>query len=336
MFNVEPYIERCIRSLEDQDIPQSEYELICINDGSPDNCRAVVGKLQEEFGNIILIDQENRGVSMARNAGIDRARGKYLLMVDPDDYLISKSIKSKLSLLIKQDIDIGYTGYIILNEQLLEEYRYDPGNEEHHVYTGIEFINKSKRGKSEIRDPHRSWAVFFKRVFLNSNSIRYLPDVPYLEDGELMARAMSLSEKLLCLESPFYLRTTRRGSATHSPLFYSDKARLGFLKAANNLNEFKNDPERTENQRIFINQYITHFVLLFIISHKFGNFIKDYKRIYNTLKKGSLAQMDPTGSSKAYKRIAVLYNNSLILMFLYWHLLMFFKSIKIRYNRALK
>ena len=56
IYNVEPYIEKCLLSLEKQDIPGNEYEIICINDGSPDNSREVVVELQKEFENIILID----------------------------------------------------------------------------------------------------------------------------------------------------------------------------------------------------------------------------------------------------------------------------------------
>src|SRR5690606_24149359 len=88
MYNVEPYIERCLSSLQDQDIPMEEYEIICINDGSPDNSREVVIRFQRQNKNIILIDQSNQGVSKARNNGINVARGKYLLFVDPDDYII--------------------------------------------------------------------------------------------------------------------------------------------------------------------------------------------------------------------------------------------------------
>lgn len=52
-YKVADYIEKCIRSLEEQDIPKSDYEIIVTNDGSPDNCREIVEKLQEEFSNII-------------------------------------------------------------------------------------------------------------------------------------------------------------------------------------------------------------------------------------------------------------------------------------------
>ena len=85
MYNVERYVNKCLLSLEDQDIPMEDYEIICINDGSPDNSREVVIRLQKEFNNIILIDQENQGVSCARNAGINSACGEFVLFIDPPE-----------------------------------------------------------------------------------------------------------------------------------------------------------------------------------------------------------------------------------------------------------
>ena len=76
IYKVEPYIERCLRSLLNQDLSKEDYEIICVNDGSPDNCREIVKRLQKEFENIILIDQENQGVSIARNKGADEEIGR--------------------------------------------------------------------------------------------------------------------------------------------------------------------------------------------------------------------------------------------------------------------
>ena len=76
MYNVESYIERCLRSLENQDIPKEDYEIICSNDGPPYESRGFVIRIQRESDNIILIDEGQQGVSLARNEGIDRATGK--------------------------------------------------------------------------------------------------------------------------------------------------------------------------------------------------------------------------------------------------------------------
>ena len=74
VYNVAEYVERCIRSLENQDIAKSEYELIAVNDGSTDQSVQVIEKLQKEFSNINLVHKKNGGLSSARNYGIKHAK----------------------------------------------------------------------------------------------------------------------------------------------------------------------------------------------------------------------------------------------------------------------
>jgi glycosyltransferase involved in cell wall biosynthesis len=327
IYNIEPYVERCIRSLEVQNIPKIEYELICINDGSRDNSREIILKLQKEFDNIILIDQENQGVSVARNNGIDRAAGKYLMMVDADDYISPNVLKERLDVCEKHDLDVGICGYIILNETSKEEYRYDPGYDQENVLTGIDFFNRHERGRSEIRDPHRSWAIFLKTSFLNSHGLKYLPGVPYLEDGELMARITCLANKVSVLNGPIYLRTTITGSATQSRLFYSDKARTGFLKSANNLLQFKLNYCRNEEQKVFMNQSIVHFTILFLTSMEGFKYLKKYSQLFEVLKKGPLNRLETEGCSTFYQKMGRYYNFSIHSFYFNWMLFRFRRSL---------
>ena len=67
VYNVEPYIERCVRSLEQQNIPKQEYEIIIVNDGTQDQSIQIINKLRLEYPNIVLIEKENGGLSSARN-----------------------------------------------------------------------------------------------------------------------------------------------------------------------------------------------------------------------------------------------------------------------------
>src|ERR1700733_12464544 len=115
VYNVEPYLERCIRSLQDQNLKNEEYEIIVVNDGSPDNSRQVALRLMNEFANIVLIEQENKGVSMARNAGVERARGLYVLFVDPDDYVLPLTLSPLLDRAIKARAEVAFLGYYFLD-----------------------------------------------------------------------------------------------------------------------------------------------------------------------------------------------------------------------------
>lgn len=106
-YNVEPYIEECIRSLYNQDIPQEEYEVICIDDCSPDGSRTIVERLQKEYPTLtLLIHTENKRQGGARNTGMKVAQGKYIWFVDSDDYIKSNCLKSLLKQVETEDLDI--------------------------------------------------------------------------------------------------------------------------------------------------------------------------------------------------------------------------------------
>ena len=67
VYNVEKFIPDCLDSLETQDLPKEEYEIICVDDGSPDNAVQVIEAYQKKYSNIRLVRQENSGVCAARN-----------------------------------------------------------------------------------------------------------------------------------------------------------------------------------------------------------------------------------------------------------------------------
>ena len=316
MYNVAPYVERCIRSLEDQDIPKDEYELICINDGSPDNCREIVEQLQQEFSNIVLINQENQGVSRARNNGIEKATGMYLLFIDPDDYVEANALNEKLNILTNDDLDVGITGYTILDENLKLEYKYDPPVSSNRILTGINCSCHYLRGKSEIRDPHRSWAIFFKNTFIKTNKLYYLPGIPYLEDGEFMYRVICLAKRVSYIDKPFYLRTTRPGSATHSNLFNSDKAISGFIKAARNLKDFQEDDSLTSEQRSFLNLPIVKFCISSIIACTDVRSIQKVFGVRKQLNNNNLNKLELNSCGSFHTKYGRYYNKSIFYFFL--------------------
>lgn len=83
VYNREKYIEKCIESLEGQ--TYKNIEIIMINDGSTDNSKSVCDKISKKYQNIKVIHTKNRGVSEARNKGLNMSTGEYILFVDPDD-----------------------------------------------------------------------------------------------------------------------------------------------------------------------------------------------------------------------------------------------------------
>lgn len=87
VYNAATYIEKCIKSCENQGIPQDEYEIIVVDDGSTDETRDIVLQLQREFSNISYRYQENARQGAARNNGLRNAKGDYIWYVDADDWI---------------------------------------------------------------------------------------------------------------------------------------------------------------------------------------------------------------------------------------------------------
>ena len=88
VYNVSLYVEQCIRSLYAQNIPKDDYEVIVVDDCSPDNSKDIVIGLQSEFKDLKLISlKENVKLGSARNVGLQNATGKYIWFIDSDDYI---------------------------------------------------------------------------------------------------------------------------------------------------------------------------------------------------------------------------------------------------------
>ena len=104
IYNVERYLEQCIESVLAQDY--QNYELILVDDGSPDNSIDICTKYAKQYSNIVFIHKINGGLSDARNAGIKLARGEYLMFLDSDDYWEGTSILSDLSKISEENPDL--------------------------------------------------------------------------------------------------------------------------------------------------------------------------------------------------------------------------------------
>ncbi len=106
VYNVENFIADCLDSLLCQDLDKSEYEIIFVDDGSPDDSYKVVEEYQKGNENIRLIRQANSGVSTARNNGLKEAKGEYVWYIDPDDYILPNCIGSIISAMDSFNADV--------------------------------------------------------------------------------------------------------------------------------------------------------------------------------------------------------------------------------------
>lgn len=108
VYNTEKYLRKCLESVFTQDLPLEEYEIICINDGSTDRSENILLEFAEKYFNLIYIKQENQGVSIARNHGLDKAKGNYITFLDADDFLEKNILQDIITTAEKDNLDLLY------------------------------------------------------------------------------------------------------------------------------------------------------------------------------------------------------------------------------------
>ena len=105
VYNTEKYLHKCVDSLLAQSF--TDFELLLVNDGSPDNCGAICDKYAESDSRIRVIHKENGGASAARNSGIENAKGEYIAFCDSDDIVSPMWLERMEKLAVKNTLPIG-------------------------------------------------------------------------------------------------------------------------------------------------------------------------------------------------------------------------------------
>lgn len=211
-YNVEKYIEQCIRSLYDQDIPKEEYEVICVDDCSPDSSRAIVEQLQTEFSTLQLITHEkNKKQGGARNTGLRAAKGEYIWFVDSDDFAESHCLKKLINEAEMSCIDILHFDKKVyqFGKCIQKSISYD----DEKIYTGMQFI-LDKNNKSRSCYP-MVWCVFYKRTLLIDNKLFFEENVQF-EDTDFALRVFMKAERVKHSNTIAYNYIVHNQSATHS------------------------------------------------------------------------------------------------------------------------
>ena len=210
-YNVEPYIARCLDSLLMQDLPQDEYEIICVNDCSPDNLRDVVLDYQKRYPLVRLIEHTvNKTAGGARNTGLDAANGKYIWFVDPDD-MVSQGVMSPIfEKAESEDLDILYFNFDSdkhLNKKKLTTL--PPGS----AMDGETFLNSYFQ--NNLTGVCTIWRAIYKKDYLDSNSIRF-PQIKSSQDVVFAWKSIFMATRVSSIQTTGYIYFRRQNSTTGS------------------------------------------------------------------------------------------------------------------------
>ncbi len=124
VFNSEMYISECIYSITSQSYPN--LEIIIVNDGSTDNSSEIIQTLKKKDSRIIVLSQTNKGVSSARNRGIDQASGEYIAFLDSDDLCVPDRIEKQLCYMQSHNLDVCGSSLCIISDNNKEKVKSYP------------------------------------------------------------------------------------------------------------------------------------------------------------------------------------------------------------------
>ena len=225
MYKVEDYIAECLQSILRQDYRKIgfDYELILVDDGSPDNCVKVAQSILSRLP-YKLIRQSNQGLSMARNAGLEVATGEFVWFVDADDWISDDSFSALVG------IDTTDLDAIAINARDAVEGavpRIDFGDTAGSVVSGLEALMSDKFS-------YCGPFTIYRREFLNRHSLRFFPGV-FHEDNEFTPRAYYYARRIYQLDRVLYHVRINMQSITRcvNPKRYFD-----LLTVASRLSEF--------------------------------------------------------------------------------------------------
>lgn len=212
IYNVEKYVRPCLESIFKQGLDDETYELILVNDGTPDRSMEVIADIISQHQNVTVITQENQGLSVARNNGIAAAKGEYILMPDSDDLLIENSLPILLETALTTKADMIDADYVVMNDDAIS------GRPD---ITQKAFEMKEKSGTAMLLEeysPEHSyvWHTLYRRSFLLDNHISFHPgirfqDVPFTHECYLKARK--------CIKTNVLLNIYRMGQESSTSSF---------------------------------------------------------------------------------------------------------------------
>ncbi len=248
VYNVEDYVERCVRSCFAQSLPEHQYEVIAINDGTKDRSLEICEKLQSEFESFKIISQENKGLSGARNTGLKNASGQYVWFVDSDDWIRENCLVEIGDMIQKHNADLLWLGHdIVLGEESVNSVI--PKSLEKPV-SGEEFF------ENHLSNQFYIWKFVYRREFLIDNMLEFLEGILY-EDLEFTPRALLKANTCMTLPSSCYYYLIRAGSIANNIRIKNIDDRLNILKGLSSMlqTDQANTPFGRSLRKVIVHSY---------------------------------------------------------------------------------
>lgn len=231
VYNVEKYIQRCLDSIYNGlSVPLGLFEVIFIDDESPDNSVVIIENNRKIYSNIRLISQKNKRAGGARNTGIKNSKGKYLWFIDPDDTIVKDVINKFIPYLKECSLDI-----VMCNNNIIYQNKIIPD-----IYS-----NKSEiiDGETHYLRNRVTWSPclsFYRKQFILDNNLFFQENVSF-EDIDWVLKSQLMSQKLICFPDIIYnYYKNDTSQTTTNPSFNKVNDWFFMAKRISEINNIKN------------------------------------------------------------------------------------------------
>jgi glycosyltransferase involved in cell wall biosynthesis len=215
-YNVEKYIAQCLESVYSQDIPENEYEVICVNDCSPDGTKNSIVEYQKRYENLILINHEvNKKQGAARNTGLRAARGKYVWFIDSDDYIKENVFRKLLEKAEENELEILHFN----SQRVIDDGELSTGwyvqHTDTNVITGLYYLNDLviPFWKKSVM----AWSKLYLKDFLLQNKL-FFPEYVFFEDNVQYLESLLKASRFQYLNESIYFWRINKNSIMHTNL----------------------------------------------------------------------------------------------------------------------
>jgi len=210
VYQVEAYLPRCIDSILAQTF--TDFELILVDDGTRDNCPAIMAAYAKKDARIRLVHKENGGLSSARNAGLDIAKGKYIAFVDSDDYIAPEMLADTVRAAEETGAQQVLFNYRIVNEA---------GVQEPYLHFEDEVIDLEQLGLAKYfyqywmpyKHGQEAWSKLYRREIIEENGLRYAPNKEIFAEDTLFSAMYLLHTSKIAALSKAYVYYVQRGDS---------------------------------------------------------------------------------------------------------------------------
>lgn len=211
VYNTENYLHKCLLSVLNQSF--TDFEAICVDDGSSDNSLAVLYEYQRMDDRIIIVSQENGGVSKARNTGIKLAHGEYITFIDSDDWIHPQYLEALIEGIKTNQSNMSIISYREINNYA-KEIEEDIINPSEHLKTySIDQVMNKYKLKS------RCWGKLYKKKIIDEERIRFPEGIKIGEDSvfvyEYFSKIMAQPIIAVIEADLYYYYHAREDSAIH-------------------------------------------------------------------------------------------------------------------------